>query len=53
MEGLVLKSVESHVEIQDMENHQDMEIVLDMEVKHHTLYYTTMDKIKQLSCRSY
>ena len=54
VEGLELKHIEIHVEIQDMdifqdmENFQDMEIILDidiiqdMEVKHHTLYSTTI-----------
>ena len=46
------KRVEIHVEIQDMKNFQDMEIfqdkqiILDMEVKHHTLYHTTVGNRK-------
>ena len=42
MEGLLLKSVKFHVEI------QDMEIFQDMEVKHHTPYRTTIGKRKTL-----
>ena len=36
MEGLVLKHVETHVAIQDMENFQDIEIILAIEAKYHT-----------------
>ena len=60
MECLVLKRVEVHVEIQDMQNFQDMEnfqdikiilvmeIILDMEAKHNTLYSTTIGRRKQI-----
>ena len=53
MEVLLKKSVEIHVVIQYMENFQDMEIILDMEVKHHTLYCTTISRIKQLFHETY
>ena len=44
MEGLVQKRVEIHIEIQDMENFQDMEINLDMEAKNFTLNCTTIGR---------
>ena len=54
MEGLVLKYVEIHVEIQDMENFKEMEIFLDMEDKHYTLLNgITIGSIKQVYCQVY
>ena len=44
MEGLVLKLVEIHVEI------QDMEIIQDMEAKHHTRHCKNIGRRKQI-CR--
>ena len=38
---------------QDIENFLNMEIILDMEVKHHTLYCTTISRIKQLFHETY
>ena len=48
MEGLVLKCVEVHVEI------QDMEIFLDMEANNYTLLNgITIGSIKQVYCQVY
>ena len=47
MEGLVLKRAEIYVEI------QYMELILGMEVKHHTPYCTNIGRRKQLCNRSY
>ena len=54
MEGLVLKRVEIYVEIKDMEIFQTMEIILDIEDKHHTLLHsTTIGRIKQIYRQAY
>ena len=49
IEGLVWRWIEVRVEILNMEIFLDMEIIPDMQVKHHTLYRTTIGGRKNTS----
>ena len=47
------KYVEIHVEIQDKEIILHVEIILNMEAKHHTLYHKIVGRRKQIYCQEY